>query len=501
MLPPVIVLAFANERENDQRYLRNLPLEQNRLRKSLEKAEDAKLCELVILPNATLDDLISIFQRQKYRDRIAIFHYGGHADSYELLLETSSGKIEVAHGEGLVPFLAGQKGLKLVFLNGCHSAQQAQALIDHGVPAVIGTSKAIRDDIATNLADRFYWALGEGIPLEKAWFEATTQIKTHEGKQDLNQYYNQKSTLQESHRGIGRQEANHWDHFPWELYFRPGEDILKEWNLPSVVNDPYFGLPNIPNHYDLPEEPYHYLARYTKSDARIFFGRGNYIRDLYHRLCSPHGAPVLLLYGQSGVGKSSLMEAGLLPRLESEYDLYVVRRDPQVGLKAHLCAALDWDAENVEAHELLQKWKQLEVASPKKGRLIVIDQVEEVYTRPRVEDSEELAVFLGLISGIFSQANERPAGKVVLSYRKEFDPEIEKACRAAGVPKEKVFLERLDRSGIIEIIEGLTSNNLLQQKYRLTLEKNLSVLIADDLLVDKNCDHPRITDHINALMA
>ena len=37
---------------------------------------------------------------------------------------------------------------------------------------------------------------------------------------------------------------------------------------------------------------------------------------MYERVTTPESAPILLLYGQSGVGKSSLLAAGLLPRLE-----------------------------------------------------------------------------------------------------------------------------------------------------------------------------------------
>ncbi|MCO6475016.1 MAG: hypothetical protein J5I94_00275, partial [Phaeodactylibacter sp.] len=124
--------------------------------------------------------------------------------------------------------------------------------------------------------------------------------------------------------------------------------------------------------------------------------------------------------------------------------------------------------------------------SGKKGLIIVLDQVEEVFTRPARDRKEELSVFLETVSAIFAQPDERPAGKLLLSYRKEYDPEIEKACRAAGLPKEKAFLERLDRTGILEIIGGLAANQQLKNKYRLEIEKGLPVLVADDLLEDRN---------------
>ena len=133
-MKPVILLAFANELV-EGRFLKNLSNEQNEIRKALEKAEDNGLCELVILSNTTIESLTETFQRKKYRDRISIFHYAGHAASYKLLLEGKDGENSEAHSSGLVPFLASQNGLKLVFLNGCNSERQAIDLINAGVAA------------------------------------------------------------------------------------------------------------------------------------------------------------------------------------------------------------------------------------------------------------------------------------------------------------------------------------------------------------------------------
>ena len=115
---PVIFLAFANEMESASRYLRGLAKEKALIREKLERATEAGLCEVVVESNATVGSILNTFQKPRYRDRIAIFHYGGHADGYQLLLESLEGSNVVAHGEGLVSFFARQKGLKLIFLNG-----------------------------------------------------------------------------------------------------------------------------------------------------------------------------------------------------------------------------------------------------------------------------------------------------------------------------------------------------------------------------------------------
>jgi hypothetical protein len=136
---PVIFLAFANEigQKEIQGYLRELPKEVRHLREILEQAERDDLCELVIRTNATSQDIFSVFQSAEYRDRIAIFHYGGHANDYQLMLESADGEAHAADAGGLAAFFGQQKGLELVFLNGCSTQKQARGLLDANVSAVI----------------------------------------------------------------------------------------------------------------------------------------------------------------------------------------------------------------------------------------------------------------------------------------------------------------------------------------------------------------------------
>jgi hypothetical protein len=82
---PVIVLAFANE-YGAERYLARLAREQKLLWGILKQAET--LCEPELVINATLDDIDRVFE--KHKQRVAIFHYGGHADEDCLQLAWSS---------------------------------------------------------------------------------------------------------------------------------------------------------------------------------------------------------------------------------------------------------------------------------------------------------------------------------------------------------------------------------------------------------------------------
>jgi WD40 repeat protein/transcriptional regulator with XRE-family HTH domain len=62
--------------------------------------------------------------------------------------------------------------------------------------------------------------------------------------------------------------------------------------------------------------PYLGLVPFEERDARVFFGRGELVDQLLRRLAGQRDAPgILLVAGESGAGKSSLLRAGLMPRL------------------------------------------------------------------------------------------------------------------------------------------------------------------------------------------
>jgi hypothetical protein len=435
---PVIFLAFANDRVDRAGYLRNLATEQREIRKALEKAKQAGLCEVIERSNATSDDILDIFQDKVYKDRIAVFHYAGHADCYKLLLESVTGARSFAFKEGLVSFFARQNGLKLIFLNACSTEQHAVELKQAGIPAVIGTSQEIADTVATMMAIRFYHGIANGHSLERAWREAEDHIKIQFGLSNFNALYH------------WEQQEKHKDRFPWDIHFKRGAGEVKKWNLPDAANDPLFGLPAIPQTCQLPDKPFLFLNRYERKHAEIFFGRFYYIRGLYSRVADKNSPPIILLYGQSGVGKSSLLEAGLLPRLEETHNIIYIRRNREKGLLGTLEEALvkNYKLQNTNkvAHELLElpriettsnqkllrgvqggpnrsplpgafleksppgQWKEIEVQSGK-PLVIIVDQVEEVFTRPNKSLHNEFKDFLEALKSVFGNPVNYPGGK------------------------------------------------------------------------------------------
>ncbi len=508
---PVILLAFANDKQNSGAgYLRGLTFERNAIRDALMKAEENGLCQVLVEPDATIDRLFDIFQNPTFRDRIAIFHYGGHAESYSLLLESASGAKATAHSEGLVAFLAKQKSLKLVFLNGCSSQKQSEELITAGLPAVIGTSQSINDTIATGLATRFYKGMAAGMTIERAWTDSIDQTKTE------NKTTNVSSLFVEGILGAPGESS-----FPWELYTGEGGVLSKAWNLPEAANQPLFGL-ELPRAYyrKLPLTPYPGLRSFAKEDAAIFFGRGTDIRKLYTQL--GHEQPVILISGKKGVGKSSLLAAGLAPRLEEAYTVSYCTIESK-SLSETLSEALNQllfengleqlpTNEKGSAHEkiaelqrsissntgvakeILERELSMLIQRSAMEQLTYYEQwmaIEEKTGKPLVMILDELPDAPGewksMLDNIVSifEGKKTPRGKLLMSMDEESHGPFRSVLQSVGFPYAELFLQPLSWDGMVEAINGITLSPITRDYYRAQIEStsasNLPVTLAGDL--------------------
>ncbi len=459
MSKPLIFLAFADYRTTDD-HLRELGAEQDGIVSALQRAKAAGLCDIITLADATVSKIQAVFNESQ--QSISIFHFAGHASGYELLL-----KEENIHAEAFARFLGRQSGLQLVFLNGCSTQRQVKALQENGVPLVIATARSIEDGIACEFATYFYQQLGAGKSIAEAYqqYEYGHEIKNT----SLRRLYSSKTP------------ALAIDRFPWELYVKDGADAAKAWNLPEVVGNPLFSLPSIPQNYDLPSQPFRYLHWFERKHAEVFFGRAYPIRELYERVNDPLGAPIILLYGKSGVGKSSLLHAGLFPRLEKKISLQYLRRQKEKGLKETLQASLEMEEDSLS-------WSKLWNSKEKNNQslLIILDQVEESFTQPLKNKAigEEWENFLAVLQELFANPSERPNGKLILSFRKEYLSEIEEMLEEKGLPRAKLFLQPLQKKDILQAIIGITQNERTQKHYQLQIEEGLPEIIADDLLED-----------------
>lgn len=209
MKQPVIFLAFANDKDD---HLPLLDEERKVINGHLLPLANQQYLQLVIEPSATTADISRYITDLK--DRINIFHYGGHAGSQEIFLQD-----QVANSDGIAQILALQKELKVVFLNGCSTRAQVGLLQELGIPAVIATSIPIADKAARTFSDVFYRALAEDHTLEEAYkLAAANHLMTTGQAAGIN-------------RGVRvRKEAV--EPLPWGLYITEGKEAVLNWKIP-----------------------------------------------------------------------------------------------------------------------------------------------------------------------------------------------------------------------------------------------------------------------------
>lgn len=200
------------------------------------------------------------------------------------------------------------------------------------------------------------------------------------------------------------------------------------------------------------QNPWPGLDAFDEASRSFFHGRDEEIDELLRRVTQ---SPLTLLFGKSGLGKSSLLKAGLLPRLRETHHLPVyLRIDLQPGapppvaqMREALRAALAderFDAPAMAADEPLWVYLHragLEFWSPRNFRctpVFVLDQFEEVFTlgdrlpeamagfRIDLGDLAENRIPAALAGTDLGALALRDMGyKLLLSLREDYLPELE----------------------------------------------------------------------------
>ncbi len=225
--------------------------------------------------------------------------------------------------------------------------------------------------------------------------------------------------------------------------------------------------------WDPRRPPFPGLMAFEAEDAAVYFGRDQEIAALAERLTMvrTYGGPSLfVLLGDSGSGKSSLLRAGLLPRLAHggrqwlPLDPMRPQSHPTQQLAQVLALGLglgpDWDIQVLqpmlaaEAANRLPAWLahvatdlRLKASAPEARLVLAIDQAEELFT---LVEAEEMGRFLRILSA--AMATDLPF-TAVLTLRSEFLGRLQRAADLS-VAFETMPLAPMPLARIAAVIEG-----------------------------------------------
>jgi hypothetical protein len=236
--------------------------------------------------------------------------------------------------------------------------------------------------------------------------------------------------------------------------------------------------PTLPEAPPLDEDanPYRGLEAFGQEHREYFFGRDEQVKELHERVQTKALTAVV---GASGSGKSSLVRAGLLPRVAEEQDAWLVvlpaptspedspsppfrpgesplatffrmLRDSPLGETGKVPGeeSLNGPTPEVESAlaEVVREWRR---RAPGQRVLLVVDQLEELVTQARHQEVES-GLFMRLL---WRAVRECPdALRVVLTLRSDFEPVFDTPEVRSEWENARFFVRRPTQDELREII-------------------------------------------------
>jgi hypothetical protein len=243
---------------------------------------------------------------------------------------------------------------------------------------------------------------------------------------------------------------------PWEFH---GPAIDRRWTLDA----PYYrGTGPKWDHTKYPlnlHSPYLGLQYFSEKESDRFFGRDDLVQRL---LTSSHTAPLLLVVGASGTGKSSVVRAGMIPAWKAQHQdggpprvfVFTPEDDPFDQLSISLATVDTFDRRQLREVRKNMSLTALQDAINTLGRgepwLIFVDQLEQVFTR--TTDGRKRDAFLASLVDLANANHSNVC--LVVAMRDDFFPQLRQYPELFPITDK--HLERvaaLDGRALQEVIE------------------------------------------------
>ncbi|MDQ3809970.1 MAG: hypothetical protein M3336_06735, partial [Chloroflexota bacterium] len=213
---------------------------------------------------------------------------------------------------------------------------------------------------------------------------------------------------------------------------------------------------------DLSANPYRGLASFTYETRHFFGGREQQIAEAVHMLTADGDPPRLVFVtGGSGSGKSSFVQAGVLPALETHYAPTGVR----------------WTVMRPGRHPFAALTRALTTAAEDGGiRVLVLDQFEELFTQS--EPAERDATLHWLTS-------QPTPPQVIATLRSDYLPRIfDLPPLLEAFKKSGIELRAMTKTELARAIR----QPLLEQARRDGKDKRWQPALVDRLIEDVGSD-------------
>ncbi len=161
------------------------------------------------------------------------------------------------------------------------------------------------------------------------------------------------------------------------------------------------------------KNPFKFLDYFEAEDEDIFFGRQQEIQDLMRKF---HQSDLVIVHGESGTGKTSLVKAGLIPQLSAEVYVPVYVRmlhQPLKAIQKEVVSQLDLERDLIDAP--LPDFFKRQSGVVSRTIVVILDQFEEFFLRFSEETRSQFELELAAIA-----ENRHIDVKLIISIRADF---------------------------------------------------------------------------------
>lgn len=217
--------------------------------------------------------------------------------------------------------------------------------------------------------------------------------------------------------------------------------------------------------------PFKFLDAYTADDSEVFFGRSSETEQLYRLLGE---TDIVLVYGQSGTGKTSLIQCGLANRIRETdwFPLWVRRRD---NINASLAHEIDVAALTpIEAGTSTVEAIRSVYLDHLRPVYLIFDQFEELFVLGTKEEQE---TFYAAIAEIIASD---VSCKIIVSLREEYLAQLDRFEQLVpNLFNKRLRVELMSPAQIERVITGTC------QAHEIALQHGVDTV---RLIIDKLSD-------------
>ncbi len=228
----------------------------------------------------------------------------------------------------------------------------------------------------------------------------------------------------------------------------------------------------------LPDNPFLKFQPYPEELAAIFYGREEEIKELFEMVVNDTEVRTTLVFGPLGVGKTSLIQAGLIPRLAQLFNVTKIHFNREFFESTLMQQMLNNDPVDEEDALLLDAAYRWHTNKPTKEqrKIIIFDQFEELFIW--IDEHDSLVHFYNHMKRLL---DGRWNVDLIIVVRDEFFSQLQDLeFYLPGILDEQMRVKHINHDAAKDIIRNAIDKVNIKVESDAVLERIIQTVEEED---------------------